>query len=163
MDEARRLKHPSSILLHGWLSSIISPGRAFPINIDTILEGVVWAKKAEKGSSTYWTRRSALLRKLLPDLEHAGWEWNFDRGKDQVHFKRPSLDCGAEDIRIQPDQAGIGNESVCPFAGLCQKALAAFLRIGNCRAANGAIAADSEIPQSGTGCFIRYDREAEHG
>ena len=89
MDEVRSLEHKVTVLLHGWLSSIISPGQTTPINIDTILDGNIWAQEVEKGSSTYRTRRSTLMNKLLPDLENAGWAWNYDSKKDQVIVKRP--------------------------------------------------------------------------
>lgn len=89
MDEVRRLEHRVSVLLHGWLSSIIQPGQTSVINVDTILADKIWAQKVEKSSSTYRTRRSTLMRKLLPDLAQAGWEWDYDAEKDQVKIKRP--------------------------------------------------------------------------
>lgn len=89
MDEVRRLEHRVSVLLHGWLSSIMQPGQTSAINVDTILDDKIWAQKVEKGSSTYRTRRSTLMKKLLPDLENAGWKWDYDAEKDQVKIKRP--------------------------------------------------------------------------
>ena len=89
MDEVRSLEHKVTVLLHGWLSSIIAPGQPSAINIDTILEGNIWAQEVEKGSPTYRTRRSTLMNKLLPDLENAGWAWNYDSEKDQLFVKRP--------------------------------------------------------------------------
>lgn len=89
MDEVRELEHSATVLLHGWLSSIVQPGQTSVINIDTILDDKIWVEKAEKGSPTYRTRRSTLMNKLLPDMENAGWKWEYDSEKDQVKVKRP--------------------------------------------------------------------------
>lgn len=89
MDEVRSLDRKVTVLLHGWLSSILAPGQRGAINLDTIIDGKIWAGKAEKGSPTCRTRRSTLLNRLFPDMEKAGWEWNYDPGKDQVVVRRP--------------------------------------------------------------------------
>lgn len=89
MDEVRALEHRPTVLLHGWLSSIVQPGQTSVINIDTILDDKIWAEKAEKGTPTYRTRRSTLMNKLLPDMENAGWKWEYDATKDQVRVSRP--------------------------------------------------------------------------
>lgn len=101
MDEVRNLKCLTSVLLHGWLSSIVAPGQKRSINVDTILGDVIWVQKTEKGSSTYRSRRTNLMKNLLPDLKNASWTWEYDEKKDQLNIKRPEIANDAKDKRTK--------------------------------------------------------------
>lgn len=92
MAEARGLECPATVILHAWLSSIVSPGASQNIYLHTILDGVVWENNAPRGSALYRKRKQLLLSKLLPDLQNVGWQCEYDKKKDQIVFTRPAIE-----------------------------------------------------------------------
>ena len=91
MEEARRLKRKSAVLLHGWLSTRIIPCRQMTVSISDLLEGVIWPESPARKTSSERTRKHVLLNKILPDLVNAGWKADFDAARERIRFKRAPL------------------------------------------------------------------------